>query len=193
MLGTLLEASRPGRRWPSFRDARALVTGGLRVRGGAWLLSILWLGTGAAGAGYIFVLSTHLPAIPTYSHIPSWVGEPGVIIGAGYLGAAAWLVLTMPVLAAGLIRLRGWGLRAVAWSGAWVAGLALMVPVADWQTSAPAIDACNKSLGCSLSGYSHAVVSWGELAICAAWLALGAAMTLILARPARASAEIVVR
>jgi hypothetical protein len=27
MLGTLLEASAPGRRWPSFRDARALVAG----------------------------------------------------------------------------------------------------------------------------------------------------------------------
>ena len=36
MLGTLLEASRAGQSWPSFRDARALVTGGLRVRGWAW-------------------------------------------------------------------------------------------------------------------------------------------------------------
>jgi hypothetical protein len=33
MLGTLLEASPPGRSWPSFRDTRGLIIGGLRVRG----------------------------------------------------------------------------------------------------------------------------------------------------------------
>jgi hypothetical protein len=189
MLGTLLEASPPGRRWPSFRDARALVIGGLRVRGRVWCLSILWAGLGAAGAGYIFFLSTHLPAIPTYSRIPCWVGEPGAIIAAGELGGTAWLVLTIPVLAAGLIRLRGWTLRATAWAGAWVAGIALMVPVANWQTSAPATYACSTGEGCSISGYSHAVVSWRELAICAAWLALGAAITLILARPAHCAQQ----
>lgn len=32
MLATLLEASQPGRRWPSARDTRALILGGLRVR-----------------------------------------------------------------------------------------------------------------------------------------------------------------
>ncbi len=32
MLGTLLEANEEGRRWPPFRDARSLVTGGLRAR-----------------------------------------------------------------------------------------------------------------------------------------------------------------
>jgi hypothetical protein len=32
MLATLLEASQPGQRWPSARDARALIMGGLRVR-----------------------------------------------------------------------------------------------------------------------------------------------------------------
>jgi hypothetical protein len=32
MLATLLEASQPGQRWPSARDTRALITGGLRVR-----------------------------------------------------------------------------------------------------------------------------------------------------------------
>jgi hypothetical protein len=33
MLATLLEASQPGQRWPSARDTRALIIGGLRVRG----------------------------------------------------------------------------------------------------------------------------------------------------------------
>ena len=32
MLATLLEASLPGQRWPSARDTRALIMGGLRVR-----------------------------------------------------------------------------------------------------------------------------------------------------------------
>ncbi len=32
MLATLLEGSRPGQRWPSARDTRALIIGGLRVR-----------------------------------------------------------------------------------------------------------------------------------------------------------------
>src|SRR5262249_42107268 len=62
MLGTLLEAAPPGQRWPSRRDARSLVTGGLRLRGlPAWCLSILWAGLGAAGAGYDFILSAHVP------------------------------------------------------------------------------------------------------------------------------------
>jgi hypothetical protein len=39
--------------------------------------------------------------------------------------------------------------------------------------------------GCGLSGYSGAVVSWIELPICAAFLALGAVTTRILAVPAR--------
>jgi hypothetical protein len=190
MLDTLLEATRPGRRWPSFRDARALLIGGLHVRGWAWFLSILWAGTGAAGAGYIFVLSAHVPAIPTYSRIPCWVGERGVMIAAGELGAAAWLVPAIPVLVTGLIRLQSRELWAVAWGGTCIAGVALMVPVAAWQTSAPAVRACSKSSGCILAGYSHAVVSWGELVICAAWLAIGAAMTLIQDRttPHRAAA-----
>jgi uncharacterized membrane protein YhaH (DUF805 family) len=155
-----------------------------RVGGLGWWLSILWVGLGAAGSSYIFFLSTHLPAIPTYSHIPGWVGEPGVILTAGYLGAVAWLVLTIPVLVAGLVRLReapwtGW------WAVAWVAGLALILPVADWQTSAHALNACNNSSGCILIGYSHAVVAWRELPVGAAFLTLGAVMTRILAGPAQ--------
>jgi hypothetical protein len=58
MLGTLLEASPPGARWPSFRDARALITGGLRVRGWVWLLSMLWAAAGAVITGYFFYNST---------------------------------------------------------------------------------------------------------------------------------------
>jgi hypothetical protein len=185
MLDTLLEASPPGRNWPSPRDAMSLIRGGLRVRGMAVrCLAILWAGLGAAGAGYILTVSVQVPAIPTYSRIPCWAGEPGLIIATAELGGAVWLALTIPVLTAGLIRLRGRGLRAGAWAGAWVAGLALMIPVADWQTSAPAVNACNNQ-GCVLAGYTHAVVSWAQLPVLAGWLALATAMTLILARPTR--------
>ena len=184
MLGTLLEASPPGRRWPSLRDARSLVIGGLRVRGlVVWCLSIPWAALGAAGAGYVFILSTHVPEAQ-YIGLPSWVGEPDVTYLAGDLGAMAWLLLTIPVLVAGLLRLRvapwtGW------WALAWVAGLALAVPVANWQPSAPEVRACSRNQGCALAGYRYAVVSWGELAVFAGWLALGAAITLILARRPR--------
>jgi hypothetical protein len=195
MLGTLLEASPPGRGWPSFRDTRGLIIGGLRVRGLlVWCLSTLWAGLGVLGAGYDFVLSVHVPE-PTGLGLQTWVGEPGVIVYAAGAGALAWVLLTIPVLVAGLVRFyrRGRragpaaGLAAIAWGGAWLAGLALMYQVASWQPSAPAVWACSKNAGCSLAGYRYAVVSWGELAVVAGWLALGAVMTLILAMPMRGS------
>jgi hypothetical protein len=197
MLDTLLEVSPPGRRWPSVRDTRSLVTAGLRVRAAlVWCLSVLWAGLGAAGAGYDFILSAHVPeAVYLGVGLPSWVGEPEATYLAGQLGAMAWLLLTIPVLVAGLVRLRGRGLWAGAWPGAWAcawfAGLALAFPVADWQPSAPAVLACSKNEGCALAGYRYAVVSWGELAVLAGWLALGAAMTLMLARTARRRARCV--
>lgn len=104
MLDTFLEAIPPGRKWPSFRNGRALVIGGLRVRGPVVLcLSILWAALGAAGAGYDFILSTHVPEAH-HIGLPSWVGEPLVTYLAGDPGALAWLLLTIPVLVAGLGR-----------------------------------------------------------------------------------------
>jgi hypothetical protein len=189
MLDTLLAASPPGRRWPSLRDARSLVIGGLRVRGLlVWCLSILWAGLGAAGAGYDFILSEHVPQAQ-YIGIPQWVGESQSIYLAAFLGALAWLLLTIPVLAAGIVRIRrSWlragasdagGLVGLSWAGAWLAGIALMIPIAGWQPLAPAVWACSKNQGCGLAGYRYAVVTWADLALFAAWLALGAAMTLM--------------
>jgi len=167
MLGALLQASPAHRRWPSFRDARGLIIGGLRVRGlVVWCLSMLWAGLGAFGAGYDFMLSAHVPEA-SYLGIQPWVGESGVIYAAADLGALAWVLLTIPVLIAGLVRLRRRRLRAepaavaaVAWVVAWEAGVALMVQVGTWQPSAPAVYACSKNLGCGFVGYRHAVVSW---------------------------------
>jgi hypothetical protein len=108
MLDTLLEASPPGRRWPSFRDARALVLGGLRVRGWVWSLSILWVGIGAAGAGYFFLASTQ-PYENARIVVPAWIPGPlaDVFVVIGVLAAVVWLVLPIPVLLAGFVRLCG--------------------------------------------------------------------------------------
>jgi len=178
MLGTLLETNPPGRQWPSFRDARALILGGLRVRGWVWRLSMLWVVIGAGGAGYAFVCTTQGCTTNECTNetfwFPLWNGEPEVIAAVGALAAAAWLLLAVPLLLAGFVRLRGWRPRnwprTAAWAGAWVAGCALMVAVAvvgAW-------------------GSDFRGVGWGELElpILAAWLALGAVINRILSRPA---------
>jgi hypothetical protein len=189
MLGTLLEDSPAGHSWPSFRDARALIIGGLRARGPlVWCLSMLWAGLGALGAGYNFMLSLRVPEV-SYLGVQPWVGESQVIINAAGAGAVAWVLLTIPVLVAGLIRIRRRKLRAgldaglAVWAGTWMAGLALMYQILNWHpTAAPIIAGnCWRGQGCSLAAYRHAVVSPEELAVLAGWLALGAAMALILA------------
>jgi hypothetical protein len=65
--------------------------------------------------------------------------------------------------------------RAGAWAGAWAAGLALMVLAGQWPPEGPV---CG-----SETGYYTAGLAWAELPICIAFLALGAVMTRILARP----------
>ncbi len=175
MLGTLLEASPPGARWPSFRDARALAIGGLRVRGWTWLLSMLWVVIGAGGAIYATVTFTHIGYGEGLLIPPTiqWPGEPQVIIDVGVITEVVWVLLSVPVLVAGLVRLRGWRprnwLRVAGWAGSWVAGLTPMNQAAEWAVAG--------------EGGTRGVLSVGELAICAAWLALGGAMTWILSGP----------
>ena len=83
------------------------------------------------------------------------------------------MLLSVPLLVAGFVRLRGWRprnwLRVAGWAGSWVAGLALMNQTADWAAAG--------------EGGTRGVLSVGEMAICAAWLALGGAMTWILSGP----------
>jgi hypothetical protein len=181
MLGTLLEASPPGRRWPTFGDARALITGGLRVRGWVWMLSMLWVVMGAGGAIYATVAFSH----PGYSEgllLPptiQWTGEPQVIYVVGVVAEVAWGLLSAPLLVAGFVRLRGWrprhGIRVAGWASSWVAGLALMIQAAEWAAAG--------------EDGTRDFLSVEEMAICAAWLVLGALMTWILTvPPARRSA-----
>ncbi len=166
----------PARReGPSFRDARALVIGGARVRGWTWLISMLWVVIGAAGAIYATVALSH-PGYGEVLLIPptiQWPGEPQVIIDAAPIAEVAWELLSVPLLVAGIVRLRGWRprnwLRVAGWAGSWVAGLALMNQAAEWVAAG--------------EGGTRGVLSVGELAICAVWLALGGAMTWILSGP----------
>ncbi len=95
-----------------------------------------------------------------------------MIADVGGLAAGVWVLLAVPLLVAGFVRLRGWRprnwRRAAAWAGAWVAGCALMVVVV--------VVAAN--------GSDFPGVGWGELPIFAAWVALGAVINQILSTPA---------
>ncbi len=169
-------AGAPGRRRPSFRVARELIPGGLRTRGWVWRLSMLWVVIGAGGAGYALVCTmygcTTSQCVNDEFWFPLYNGEPSVIADVGALAAAAWVLLTAPLLLAGFVRFRGWRrrnwLRTAAWAGAWVAGIALMVLVAVVG-----------AYGADVPG-----LAWGELElpIFVAWLALGAVMMSVLAK-----------
>ena len=97
------------------------------------------------------------------------------VFGAAALATVAWLTLTIPVPIAGLRRFLGWPgkrLMAVAWAGAWAAGLALMALIPS-SLDSPAKD------------YSGGpIANWQELVIAAGFLTLAAVMAWILARPA---------
>jgi hypothetical protein len=151
----------------------ALVIGGLRVRGWTWLLSMLWVVIGAGGAIYGTVTFSHVGYGQGVMWMVQWPGEPQVIIDVAVIALPVWVLLSVPVLIAGFVRLRGWrprkGLRVTGWAGSWVAGLVLMNQTAD--------------LAAAGEGSSRGFLSVGELVICVAWLALGGAMTWILSRP----------
>jgi hypothetical protein len=191
MLGTLLEASGPGQSWPSLRDARALVTGGLRVRGWTWSLSMLWVVAGIVGTGYDFYITTKPFTWADVSlGIEGWSADPVAVQIAVVLATVGSLTLPIPLLIAGFVRFRGWRprnlLRIAAWAGAWIAGFALVYQAEVWGDYPAKCPAIGGPENCPAIG-SPAVVSWGELGICAAWLVLGAVMTWILAGPAHRS------
>jgi hypothetical protein len=191
ILGTLAEASPPDRKWPSLRDARALVIGGLHARGRVWCLSALWVLIGAAGSGYAFLVSTRPYVLVGHgAYVPAWIGAgsawAGVIYAGGGLAFVAFLLLPIPVVVAGFARLGGWTPgntpRSAAWAGAWVTGCALMLRAYRWGQF-PLARTCDR-YGCSVTFHGSTAPSWGELGICAAWLAVWAGITFTLARPA---------
>ena len=134
---------------------------------------MVWVAAGGVITGYYFYVTTDPSSSADIDGI-NFIGYsagPAAVQIAAVLALVAWLALPLPVLIAGFIRLRGWRranwLRAAAWAGAWIADAALLLLASAWGNSPG--------------------VSWGELPICAGWLVIGAAMTWILAAPARRS------
>jgi len=146
---------------------------GLRGRGWVWWLAALWVLIGAGGAIYAAVLVNHITLSVDFYWMLQWSGEPGIIIAIGAIAEVAWALLSLPVLVAGLVRLRGWRprnwLRTAGWAGSWVAGFALMNQATAWAIAG--------------ENGTRSGLALGELAICAGWLALGGAMTRILSGP----------
>ena len=95
MLATLLEASRPGQRWPSARDARALITGGLRVRAaqdqrlttGASLRLAAQLGV--ALSLLLLVANSLATATLVWVHVYAPYAHAGYLLASALLGLAA--------------------------------------------------------------------------------------------------------
>ena len=193
--------SPPGPRRPSIRAARVLATGGLRGRGWVWWLSLLWVAMGTGGAAYAFAMTTQTCSDVCADGViwfPQWNGEPGVIVAVGAVAAVVWILLAIPVLVAGLARFGRTkprdGIRSWAWVGSWIAGVALMslalIAAGGWLAGNSPADPTQPR---SAWGTPGPVVGWGELPVCAAWLALATVMTWILAgnapensgRPAR--------
>jgi len=160
--------------------------------GPTWWLGTLWVGLGVAASVYTFVVSAQ-QLNSSDSGVPSWAGEPRVLEAAAELGATAWILLAIPVLVVTLVRLGRRkpfsGIRLAASVGAWIADVALMLLAEWWSQASPrATYTCRYSANqswCSMNEFGPAIVIWGELPLCAAFLALGAVVTWILARPAQ--------
>jgi hypothetical protein len=187
MLDTLLAAN-SGRRWPSLRDALALMFGGLRARGVAWYLAFLWAGAGAVFCGTLFLTSTQ-PFTASGVDMPASLS--GLASATGTVTGLASLALAIPVWVAGSFRLRRGRLGAGSWTGTCALGVALVVAMTvceqTYGVDSPQKMVCSGSpANCGMvytAGPAH--VSWTALGLCAAWLALGLGMNRLLARPAR--------
>jgi hypothetical protein len=128
MLGTLMEASAPDRRRPSLRDTRALIIGGLRVRGGqdqrlttaAGLRLAALLGAALALLG--LAASYLSDVILSWTHVYPETAGDGREAAFGLLAltavAAAWLAPRAAAaglaLAAAVMFLLFWGDRVMA-------------------------------------------------------------------------------
>jgi hypothetical protein len=130
MLATLLEASQPGQSWPSARDARALILGGLRVRAGQdqrlTTGANLRLAAQLGAALTLLLLAANSLTIATlvWMHVYAPYSRGGFYLASGLLVlaavAAAWfaprpVVAVLAVPAAGLAAYLSWnGDRAMA-------------------------------------------------------------------------------
>ena len=156
------------------------------VGGWLWWLSVFWAGIGACISALIF-LGSFQPITASGDVIPAWLGGDGavnVIWDSESAAIVVWLVLAIPVLVAGRVRLRAWGQGRTLWAGAWVVGLPLMVLTRVCADTLPSVTRCSAEIGgcAQYPYYGPALVNWSELAICVAFVATIAVMTTVLRR-----------
>ena len=118
MIATLLESSPDGRRWPSARDARAMVMGGLRVRATGnqrlttWASLRLAVQLGAALTLLWLVADNLASDILIWAHVYSHNSGTGYWFAYGLLGlaavAAAWFAPRTVVAALALAAAAAW-------------------------------------------------------------------------------------
>ena len=99
-------------------------------------------------------------------------------------GVLAWVLLAIPVLIAGCIRL-GWAGRTRAtalWAAAWLAEVVFAVVDVTSQPPGPETWACGKDQACDLSWGRYVSAAGGQLVIFAIQLALLLAIASVLAR-----------
>jgi hypothetical protein len=144
---------------------------------------MLWVASGAGWVVYASVCTTVGCTTNTCTTdeflFVLWNGEPALVAWAGNWAETVWPLLAVIVLAAGFVRVRGWRRRnwrlVAGWAGAWLAGIALIVLVAVVAGL----------------GSEHPSVAWEviEVAIFAAWLALGARVNQVLDKARRPTAH----
>jgi hypothetical protein len=120
IIATLLEATEPGRAWPSPRDARALIAGGLRAR----VAQNRGLST-ATSVRLAFLLgAAAYLSFEAAGYLAGVIAEPGI---AQALDAYAWLTLATGLLLLATV--------AVAWLAPRPAGLVMAVAAGVAGTS----------------------------------------------------------
>jgi hypothetical protein len=155
----------------------------LSVRGRvAWGLTVLWAGLGVAGAAFDMAYALRVPV--DLSRGPAWVGESAEAYLTAVFGVLVWVLLAIPVLIVGCIRLgRAGRTEATAlWVAAWLAEVVLAIVGVANQPPSPEAWACDKDQACDLSWGRYVSVTGGQLVIFAIQLALLLAIASVLAR-----------
>ncbi|GII93217.1 hypothetical protein [Sinosporangium siamense] len=95
LIGTLLDTAEPGRTFPSFREAVALVRGGLRARAEYAAVGIPWA-DGLHLGTLILAVANFAYLAPFFRELPLWVGMSAFLVLAVMRG---WLWTALPFAA----------------------------------------------------------------------------------------------
>jgi hypothetical protein len=139
MVATLLEASAPGRRWPSARDTRALLIGGLRVRAAqnrrlTTAASLRLAAQLGAALALLWLIAINLTSdLLSWAHVYVPNASTGHWFAYGVLAlaavAAAWFAPRLVVAALALAAAAAWEFWAVRVIAILPAGLLIILAV----------------------------------------------------------------